>query len=129
MIVDWPQGFDEWLDHLEVRADQGDRRASRRLALVTAELQVLTRLPEKPAVETATLRRVRQRRRHEIWRLSHPYEAGVAMRVICWFSDEDAVVVVAFAADKAKAGDVFYDQIGTKADAIIDQYRRESRRS
>ena len=51
------------------------------------------------------------------------------MRVICWFSDEDAAVVVAFAADKAKAEDVFYDQIGTKADAIIDQYRRESRRS
>lgn len=52
------------------------------------------------------------------------------MRVICWFDDAapETVVVVAFAGDKARAGDVFYDQIGIKADAIIDQYLRERRR-
>ncbi|MDO5697219.1 MAG: hypothetical protein Q4G51_04505 [Dermatophilus congolensis] len=126
MLLDWPVSFDRWLDALESRASEGDSRAVRQLDLVMAELKRLADLDSAPTQDSADLKRVRQRGRYEIWRVSHPYVPGHAMRVICWFlPDGERVVVVAFAGDKAKSGDVFYDNISIKADACIDQYIRE----
>lgn len=123
--MDWPHSFDRWLTDLEGRADSGDAVAVTQLRLVTAELTLLTRLSGYPTKETASLLRVRQKRWYEIWRVSHEYVDGIAMRTICWFppSNPDTVVVV-FAGDKARAGDVFYDNIGIKADGYIEQYMR-----
>lgn len=62
-----------------------------------------------------------------MWRLSHPFDPQMAVRIICWFDEQSKSVVVAlFAADKAAMGDVFYDSVGTRADQAIDQWKREN---
>ena len=129
--IDWPAAFGEWLDDLEARNDKGDQHAKQILILVTAALKHLQDLKEAPTVdtETATLKRVRQSKRYSVWRVSHPYREGVAVRLICWFPpDSDTVVVTLFAADKARMGDVFYNSVGDRADGLIEQWKREVRR-
>jgi len=70
---------------------------------------------------------VRQPRRNELWRVSHAYHPTVAVRLICWFPPgSETVVVVLFAGDKAKFGDVFYDGVAARADPMIDQWKRET---
>ena len=71
------------------------------------------------------LKRVRQSGRHPVWRMSHPFEPEIALRLLCWFPGEDTVVLALFAGDKAKMGQVFYDSVGSRADQIIDQWLRE----
>lgn len=57
----------------------------------------------------------------------HAYHPQVAVRLICWFPPKSNTVVVAlFAADKAHLGDVFYDGVATRADPLIDQWKRET---
>ncbi len=69
----------------------------------------------------------RQSRRYELWRVSHAYHPRVAVRLICWFPPKSNTVVVAlFAADKAHLGDVFYDGVASRADPLIDQWKRET---
>ncbi|WP_433514801.1 hypothetical protein ACQP2T_03765 [Nonomuraea sp. CA-143628] len=83
--------------------------------------------PIAPDTETATLRWVRQSRRHQLWRVSHAYHPEVAVRLICWFPPNTGKVVVAlFAGDKAKLGDLFYDSVAARADGLIDQWKRET---
>jgi hypothetical protein len=74
------------------------------------------------------LKRVRQSRRYPVWRVSHPYDPDVAIRLICWFPDDQHAVVALFAGDKARMGDVFYDSVGTRADVAIDQWKKEIER-
>jgi hypothetical protein len=76
VIVDWTGEFDRWLT-------QGEEQGGRLLAVAVALLQELSDLPAKPEEETATLRRVRQARRHELWRVAHPFDPAVAVRIIC----------------------------------------------
>lgn len=73
------------------------------------------------------LKPVRQSRTHAVWRVSHRYIDGIAMRLIVWFPPDrpDTVVVVLFAGDKANMGDVFYNSVGTRADAAINTYMLE----
>jgi hypothetical protein len=92
-----------------------------RLAL----LQALVDLPEKPAVESATFKRVRQARRHELWRVAHPFRPAVAVRVICWFPDDENVVVGLLGFDKKAIGDVFYASAAIRGEAMVDQWLRE----
>jgi hypothetical protein len=79
VIVHGTDEFERWLDHVEERGGELG-------AVALALLQALVDLPEKPAVETATFKRVRQARRHELWRVAHPFRSAVAVRVIYWFS-------------------------------------------
>jgi hypothetical protein len=91
-------------------------------------MAVLRALTEPPGMddETAELKWVRQSKRHRVWRVSHPYHPGVAVRLICWFPPDAQVVVVAlFAGDKATIGDVWYSSVGARADALIEQWKRE----
>ena len=93
-----------------------------------SELAVLRSLDEPPQAddETADLKWVRQSKRYRVWRVSHPYHPGIAIRLICWFHPDARVVVVAlFAGDKATIGDVWYSSVGTRADTLIDQWKRE----
>lgn len=127
MEVDWPDAFDAMLQDLDRRAEDGDEQARRKLNLLAAQIAYLERLVEEPYEDTMTLKRVRQSRIHPLWRLSHPYVDGVAVRTIVWFMDPDRAVVALFAADKASMGDVFYDSVGTRADQTIDRFIQEKR--
>jgi hypothetical protein len=124
VLIDWTGEFDRWYDRLIERAEAGDERSLEQLALVDAELDVLKDLQAPPEGNTPTLRRVVQSRRHQLWRLAHPFVSGVAIRLIVWFPPDrpGEVVVALFGADKAQMGNVFYDSVGPRADAAIDSY-------
>jgi hypothetical protein len=127
MIVDWPRQFGLELDRLEARVGAGDEHAKLVLQKLTFELTVLSELQGAPERDTATIRRVAQSKQHQVWRISHSFTPGVAVRLICWFPPgEDRVVVALFSGDKANMGDVFYDSVGTRADAAIENWIREA---
>jgi hypothetical protein len=125
MEIDWPRDFNDQLDRLE--ADTSPR-GRKRLQLLTFMLKRLRDLEEAPVQDTAMIKRVRQSRKHLVWRVSHPYVPGVALRVICWFPPtQDRVVVALFSGDKASMGDVFSDTVGTRADRLIDRWLDETK--
>lgn len=128
VLIDWTAEFDGWLNRLESAAEGGSRIARLQLDYIDAQLVVLEELTGEPVEETAVLRRVRQSRKFAVWRLSHPFDPDVAVRLICWFPDDQHVVVALFAGDKARMGDVFYNSVGTRADAAIAQWQREVER-
>lgn len=108
----------------------GDPYAVKVTKYALDQLRFLRTLDGEPEEETQRFKRVRQSKRYPLWRLSHPYDPDVALRIICWFDDEsDAVVVALFANDKASMGDVFYDSVGSRADQVIDEWKRQQRRS
>ncbi|MCW4356164.1 hypothetical protein ONR57_22925 [Hoyosella sp. YIM 151337] len=118
-----PEEFFDYLDRLEAKATGGDVQSTRVLAHVVAALADLAALSAPPSVETPGLKRVRQSGRFPVWRTAHPFDEGVAVRLICWFPpDSDTVVVALFAADKARMGDVFYNSVGPRADVAIQQW-------
>lgn len=118
MLVDWTQQFDQWLSEVE---DTGGHR----LEVVTALLQALADLPAPPVEESATFKRVRQARRHELWRVAHPFDPDVAVRIICWFPDEKVAVVALVGFDKKAIGDVFYASAATRGEAMVDDWIRQ----
>ena len=121
MILYWPDSFDEQLDRLEERANEGDERAEAILDYTIAAMDFLRGLPAPPVEDTLRLKEVRQSGRYQVWRVAHPFHAGVAVRLICWFPPgEEAAVVALFSGDKSNIGDVFYDSVGSRADQIID---------
>jgi hypothetical protein len=126
VLIDWSDEFDTWLNRLEEQADS-DPISARRLDYVTAQLQLLQELSDRPTEDTASMRRVRQSGRHLVWRLSHPFDPDIAVRLIVWFPDEQHAVIALFAGDKARMGDVFYNSVGTRADAAIEKWQREDR--
>lgn len=129
MDIDWPAEFGRWLDRVEEQARSGDERSRLLLTFTVRALGQLRKLTDPPTedTETATLRKVRQSRRYELWRVSHAYHPQVAVRLICWFPPGAGTVVVAlYATDKAKLGDVFYDGVAARADPMIDQWKRET---
>lgn len=95
--------------------------------LLTVMLNRLRLLEGEPTDDAAVIKRVRQSRTHAVWRVSHPYRDGIALRLICWFPpDQGRVVVALFAGDKASMGDVFYDSVGSRADQIIERWLEET---
>ena len=125
MLVDWNDDFQRMLDDLERKATGGDWSVQRKLDLIAAQIQYIEELDDEPRDESPTLRRVRQSKRYPVWRLSHPFEPGIAARTIVWFMDTETAVVVLFSGDKAGMGDVFYDSVGTRADQIIEKFMQE----
>jgi len=127
VIVDMPEEFFDYLDRLEAKVTAGDVHSIKVLAHVVAALADLAALEVPPTEDTPGLKRVRQSRRYQVWRTAHPYDPGVAVRVICWFPpNSDTVVVTLLAADKARMGDVFYSSVGPRADAAIDRWISET---
>lgn len=110
VIVDWTDEFDRWLDHAE-------KQGGRILTIAVALLQTLTDLPTKPAEESATFKRVRQARRHELWRVAHPFDPEVAVRIICWFPADDEVVIALIGFDKKNRGRVLRKRDSTRGSA------------
>jgi len=88
-----------------------------------AALRFLRSLAAAPSDDLPpTLKRVRQARRHRIWRVSHPYDPAVAVRVLCWFPDPDTAVVALIGGDKATIGDLWYDSATPRAELAVDQW-------
>jgi hypothetical protein len=123
MLIDWPRDFDRQYDRIEAdTSPDGQLRFEYLLAL----LDHLADLEVEPSEDTATLKRVRQSRKYPVWRLAHPFNNAVAVRVIAWFPPNSSEVVVAlFAGDKKNIGDVWYDAVGTRADQLIENWLRE----
>jgi hypothetical protein len=118
VLIDWTREFDRWLTRVE---DLGGSALEWTLAL----LDQLEGLDRAPADETATLKRVRQARRHELWRLAHPFVPEVAIRLIVWFPDDQRAVIALMGFDKARLGDVWYAGAAVRCEAMIDQWLRE----
>ena len=118
MLIDWSREFDQWLSHVE---DLGGP-ALEWAVLLLGELQDLS---GKPSCESATFKRVRQARRHELWRLAHPFDPAVAIRIIVWFPSEDRVVIALVGFDKARFGDVWYTSAAVRGENLVDQWLRE----
>ncbi len=120
MDADAAEEFFDWLDRVESKARCGDEPSRRLLARITDALAQLRALPEPPTSDTPDLKRVRQSNDFEVWRTAHPFDPDIALRLICWFPPDSTTVVVAlFAADEAAMGDVFYNSVGSRADAAI----------
>jgi hypothetical protein len=117
VLVDWSPEFDQWVGHVEA---QGGRV----LEIATALLQALMELQQKPE-ESATFKRVRQAKRHELWRVAHPYDPEAAVRIICWFTSDETVVVALVGFDKKSIGDVFYTSAVARGEALVDQWIRQ----
>ncbi|WP_245993456.1 hypothetical protein [Nocardioides immobilis] len=114
---------------MQSKSREGNAYYRRQLELVAAALRMLRDLDSPPAEDTAGLKRVAQSRKHQVWRTSHPFEEGIAVRLICWFPPASEEVVVAlFAGEKARIGDVWYARVGHRADMVIDQWLREQAR-
>ena len=129
MKVYTTRDFDRQTEAIVEAAKAGKPGALARAKRLQDEFNYLRSLAAIPTEETATLKRVRQSRKFPVWRVSHPYDAETAMRMICWFDDESAEIVVAlFANDKLSMGDVFYDSVGSRADATIEQWLSERNR-
>jgi hypothetical protein len=118
VIVDWSDEFDRWLTHVE---EQGGRL----LAVATALLQALNDLPAKPEEESATFKKVQQARRHELWRVAHPFDPDLAVRIICWFPTAEQVVIALVGFDKKAIGDVFYASAAARGEAMVDAWLRQ----
>lgn len=87
MRIVYSAEFATWFGRLVADADDGDQLATVKLGLVASELAVLRALDGAPTLENerADLKQVRQSGRYTVWRVSHPYQPGVAVRLICWF--------------------------------------------
>jgi len=123
VLIDWNREFDLQFDRLE---QDETPLGKERYHIFLWLLKQVEDLAEPPTHDTATIKRVRQSRKHLVWRVAHPYREGIALRLICWFPPNTNTVVVAlFAGDKARYGDVFYDSVGYRADRAIDLWIRE----
>lgn len=126
MLVDWPASFGRQLDGYETAAEGGNEHAKVVLQKLAFELTVLEKLKNEPEQDSATIKKVSQSKQYRVWRISHPFTTDVAVRLICWFPPGlDTVVVALFSGDKANMGDVFYDSVGSRADVLIETWKRE----
>lgn len=125
MKIDLLDSFEARIRWDQEKAQKGDTAAKNRLAKYKAMLDLLVELPGKPSADTATLCRVRQAKRHELWRVAHAYDPEVALRIIVWFPPEGGVVVTVFSFDKAKLGDIWYDRAAVEGEAVVDKWIRE----
>jgi hypothetical protein len=122
--IEYGREFQTWLDNI-LKAKDDDDESRTRLELALALLSVLRDLDAPPAHDSATLKRVRQCRRYSVWRLAHPFVHGVAVRILAWFPDSKTVVVALVGGDKGPIGDVWYSSAAPRAEAAIDQWKRE----
>ena len=86
------------------------------------QLRALSRAPQQ---ESASLKRVMQARRHRLWRVRHPYRDNMALRIICYFPDEETVVLALLGFNKHPIGDIWYDHAAKEGEFLVDQYLRD----
>ncbi|MGH3471761.1 MAG: hypothetical protein ACRDPG_06920 [Nocardioidaceae bacterium] len=86
MRIQASREFSTWFTNVQ-------KEGGRPLTFTGALLSVLRDQEGKPSEESATLKQVRQATRHEIWRVAHPFDPDVAIRILCWFPDDETAVV------------------------------------
>ena len=59
------------------------------------------------------------------WRVAHPFDPAVAVRVICWFPSDGEVVIALVGFDKKTIGDVFYASATARGEALVDAWLRQ----
>lgn len=103
------------------------RNKEREYELAVALLAELRDLEAPPEEESPTFKRVRQAKRHEIWRIAHPYEAGYAVRVLVWFPPEpkEVAVIALIGGNKSAIGDLWYDSAVPRAEDEVDGWKRD----
>ena len=122
MIVDWTDEYQQWRERLDASVASGLVGAGIQDNLADLHLEALSQLEGEPLIETPEMMRVRQSAKYPLWRLSHPYVPGVAVRTIVWFPQVGEIVIVAIGAEKSGIGDLFYESISFRADAAIERY-------
>jgi hypothetical protein len=127
MEVQWPESFQRTLDRYKTAAEQGKERDTEIYVLLLAAIDELRDLNGEPIEESSTFKTVRQCRTHTVWRVSHPFVKGLAVRVIAWFPPEqrDTVVVALFSGEKSNIGDIFYNTVEDRAEVAIQAWYRE----
>ncbi|MGY1726160.1 hypothetical protein ACI79J_04250 [Geodermatophilus sp. SYSU D01062] len=85
----------------------------------------LRQMKGPPGEETATLKRVMQARRHPLWRVRHPYRENLALRIICYFPNNETVVLALLGFNKHPIGDIWYDRAAKEGEAMVDHYLRQ----
>lgn len=123
MRVEWSDEFDDVLTQAEQLAEEGDKT---RLVLLAALLGVLRELQAEPVEESASLKLVRQARRHRLWRVAHAFHADAAVRIVCWFTPSEVAVIALVAFDKVRHADEFYVSAAVRAEAMVDRWLREN---
>jgi hypothetical protein len=63
-----------------------------------------------------------------LWRVVHPFDPEVAVRIICWFPAEDQVVIALIGFDKKAIGDVFYASAAARGEALADAWLRQKQK-
>lgn len=126
MLIDWTREFDRWWQNIEGRRTL-DTRSHQIAFTLGTQLAFLQSLEQMPSEESPKFQRVAQSRRYPLWRVSHPFLEGIAIRLIVWFpfAEESDLLVVVLGADKAKMGNVFYDSASQRADIEIEKWIRE----
>lgn len=124
MLIDWTDEYQRWRDRIDADRAVGNVSAQVQNDLADFHLETLQNLDNEPSEDTPTLMRVRQRGKFPLWRLSHPFIDGIAIRTVVWFPTEGEVVIVAIGAEKSAIGDLFYDAIGDRSDQAIENYLR-----
>ena len=125
MEVEWGSQFEKALERARKEAESGGN-AELRYDQLLGLLRAVAKLETKPIQESPRFKRVRQARRHELWRVAHRYNPRVAVRIIVWFPSSENAVLALFAFDKAKLGDIWYDRATRESEVILDQWRREN---
>jgi hypothetical protein len=118
VIVDWTDEFDRWLTNAE---EQGGKL----LEVAVALLQALNDLPAKPDEESPTFKRVRQARRHELWRGRPPLRPRRRRPDHLLVPANDQIVLALVGFDKKPIGDVFYTSAAARGEAIVDAWLRQ----
>lgn len=126
MLIDWTGEFDRWWQKIEERQSLNPR--SHQIAVTLgAQLRFLQTLERIPNEESPKFQRVTRSRKYPLWRVSHPFLEGIAIRVIVWFpiAEESDLLVAVLGADKAKMGNVFYESASRRADIEIENWIKE----
>jgi hypothetical protein len=122
MLVDWTDEYQQWRDRLDIASEKGNADSQKQIDIADAQMEFLTELELEPEEESPTMMKIRQSGKYQLWRVSHRFISGIAVRTVAWFPDDKTMVLVAIGAEKSSIGDLFYDSIAKRADAAIDRY-------
>lgn len=129
MLIETTQEFKIWRQNIR-RLALGDLGMKLISELVNLEMDLLERLTAPPRIDSKKICRIRSSKQHQIWRVSHPFVDGIAIRLIVWFPPVEIIpsAVVVLGANKAEMGDIFYDGVGARADGAINKWVREKQK-